>query len=349
MSNEITEVLRFHAGRYPDMRPCDAVKLLYQNEFGSGHMLPDEPVCVRRISTERHGLPSGGYPSEPVGNGLARLYLQEANRLCLSSRSVGRMFRAASLRESGSRTAFVEKLWILRRMTEEGQLPFAKEELDEYLRGYIADGCPAVSHSETYRERYAPAYRLIPERLVRLLPVVRRVDGLLSTQGRAVVVLDGRCASGKSSAAELLAPLWNAPVVHMDDFFLPKSLRTPERLAEPGGNVHYERFREEVVLPLSEDRPFSYRVFSCRTGDYSGTREIPRSEVVIVEGAYSLHPYFGSYEDAAFFFDINPEEQLRRIRRRDGEQALAAFRDRWIPMENRYIREYRIDSAERID
>ena len=49
----------------------------------------------------------------------------------------------------------------------------------------------------------------------------------------------------------------------MDDFFLPFELRTAERLKEPGGNVHYERFIDEVVSKLSAGEPFEYGVFRC--------------------------------------------------------------------------------------
>ena len=46
----------------------------------------------------------------------------------------------------------------------------------------------------------------------------------------------------------------------MDDFFLPMELRTAERLEEPGGNVHYERFSAEVDVykrqVCSDGRPY---------------------------------------------------------------------------------------------
>lgn len=349
MQNETASILLAHAQKYPGMHPVDAVKLLYQNEFGSGHMIPDEMTCLLRIMEERKLLPSEKRAPEKIGGGLARLYLQEANRLELASRSIARMFMLAAQRGKGSLASFTEKLWTLRALTARGDMPFGPDALDEYLHGYFAKGCPAVSHSEDYRRLYAPAYRLIGARFGRLLPVVSRVDVLLRTQKRVVVALDGRCASGKSSAAALLARVWDAPVVHMDDFFLPNELRTPERLAEPGGNVHYERFHEEVLAPLRAGRAFSYRIFDCKTRDYAGKRHIAASPVVIVEGAYSLHPSFGEYADAAFFFDIDPRVQLERIRRRDGEAALPMFRERWIPMENRYIETYHIDRKERID
>ena len=37
-SENLKNILKTHAGRYPETRPRDAVKLIYQNEFGGGHL-----------------------------------------------------------------------------------------------------------------------------------------------------------------------------------------------------------------------------------------------------------------------------------------------------------------------
>ena len=162
------------------------------------------------------------------------------------------------------------------------------------------------------------------------------VEELLKTQSRVILAMDGMAAAGKTTAAEVLAARWNAPVVHMDDFFLPPSLRTPERLAEPGGNVHYERFKSEVLPSLKAGQPFSYRVFDCSVMDYGGIRTIPAAPVVVMEGSYAMHPAFEKYWDISVFFSVDPEEQETRIRRRNGDGAWNTFRNRWIPMENAY-------------
>ena len=54
-----------------------------------------------------------------------------------------------------------------------------------------------------------------------LLPIIERVETLLQQTGRCILAIDGMAAAGKTTAAEYLASRWNAPVVHMDDFFLP--------------------------------------------------------------------------------------------------------------------------------
>ena len=169
-----------------------------------------------------------------------------------------------------------------------------------------------------------------------LSPIVRSVDALRKTQDRVILVLDGMAAAGKTTAAGLLAARWAAPVIHMDDFFLPPALRTEERLSAPGGNVHHERFRDEVLPFLRTDRPFSYQSFDCGRMDFCSTRTVPAAPVLLVEGAYAMHPLLGRYWDAAAFFSIDPETQRARILRRNGEEGWKAFAGRWIPMENAY-------------
>jgi uridine kinase len=124
----------------------------------------------------------------------------------------------------------------------------------------------------------------------------------------SVITVDGKSASGKTTLARQLSSILEAEVIHMDDFFLPLELRTPSRLAEPGGNVHYERFKTEVLPELKQKKSFSYRRFDCSKMRPGEMRKIAISRWRIVEGAYSLHPEFGDYADLKVFFDISPAE-----------------------------------------
>ena len=145
-----------------------------------------------------------------------------------------------------------------------------------------------------------------------LSPVIDAAEALRAGKRPVVLALDGMAAAGKTTAARTLAARWGAPVVHMDDFFLPAALRTPARYTEPGGNVHYERFAAEVLPGLRDGAPFSYRVFDCSVMDYRGRIDIPASPIVIVEGSYALHPRFGDYADVTIFCAVDADEQARR-------------------------------------
>ena len=146
--------------------------------------------------------------------------------------------------------------------------------------------------------------------------LLRRIQELQVRKERVIVAIDGRCGSGKTTLAEKLSRLYGAPTVHMDDFFLPPELRTPERLNQPGGNIHYERFLSEVLPGLIAGRAFSYGSFDCHRG-VTHPVFLPQSPVRIVEGSYALHPRFEESYRAAdaltVFLCVSPAEQLRRI------------------------------------
>ena len=93
----------------------------------------------------------------------------------------------------------------------------------------------------------------------------KQIDTLLEENNLVIVAIDGKCTSGKTTLASKLAEIYDCNVFHMDDFFLRPEQRTPERFAEVGGNVDYERFQEEVLLPLKSGKAFSYRPFDCST------------------------------------------------------------------------------------
>jgi len=342
---EMKTLLRAHAVRYPLMEATDGVKLLYQSVFGPGHMIPDEAACRAYLEMERASVISAEMPPEDIGGGLVRLHLSTANALGLSSRDVVGMFARSAERCKGEKDTFLLALSLLEEMTAAGEMPFRAEELETYLSSYRALGYPAVSHSETFRKAYNPHYRVIHKDFLRVLPVFAATDRLLREKKQLTVVIDGRCASGKTTAANLLAGVWNAPVIRMDDFFLPPDLRTAERYLTPGGNVHYERFAEEVLPGLREGSAFAYRKFDCGKMILQETETlIPEAPVRIVEGTYSLHPFFGDYADLTVFSDVAPEEQMKRLLRRDGDYA-EVFREKWIPMEEAYFRAF--DPAKR--
>lgn len=172
------------------------------------------------------------------------------------------------------------------------------------------------------------------------------IPGLIRAAGKPLALaIDGRCAAGKTTLARELSAALGAPVVHMDDFFLPFEKRTPGRLAQPGGNFDLERFMEEVYAPLSRGEAFSYGVFDCSRGVIGAERTIPRAGVVIVEGAYSLHPELQPLYGLRIFCDVDAETQLARLKKRESAASFENFVKKWIPMEEKYLAAFNIEGV----
>ena len=70
---------------------------------------------------------------------------------------------------------------------------------------------------------------------------------------------------------------------------------------------------------------------------------VPALAIVIVAGAYSSHPYLGNYSDFKIFLKADENVQKERILKRNGEEMLKRFTNEWIPKENEYFNEFKIE------
>ena len=158
---ELKAILITHAKRYPLMQPRDAVKLIYQNEFGGGHLICDEEACLNYLRREYADLEKD--PSaqlyEEIGNGIVRVHLAAVKPEDLEQ--LGRAFIDSAAKHKGTMDRFLNKLEVLRKLANEGVFNFDTNALNAYLSEYEAAGYPAVSHSPEYRQAYKPAYRII--------------------------------------------------------------------------------------------------------------------------------------------------------------------------------------------
>ncbi|MDE6155703.1 MAG: hypothetical protein K2F67_04620, partial [Eubacterium sp.] len=139
---------------------------------------------------------------------------------------------------------------------------------------------------------------------------------------QCIVAIDGRCAAGKTTLADSLNSVLGCSIIHMDDFFLQPYQRCEARLNEIGGNIDYERFLDEVILPLKSKKAFSYRSFDCHTMGFGKKVNIVQTDVIVVEGSYSCHPKFADIYDLKIFIDIDKKEQISRIEKRNGSFLL---------------------------
>ncbi len=162
------EILRCHARRYPLMEPTDAVKLLYQSEFGGGHLITDPMQSLLRLQAEFRSVQkqAGAALTEDIGGGLVRVQLAALDEQTLPLERLNELFVRSAAEVHGTLSSFWDKITLLSILTQEDCFAFDTTLLKTYLAAYEAAGCPPVSHSPAYRRAYTPAYRvLLAERL----------------------------------------------------------------------------------------------------------------------------------------------------------------------------------------
>ncbi|HSN94109.1 MAG TPA: hypothetical protein VLR89_03490 [Anaerolineaceae bacterium] len=177
-----------------------------------------------------------------------------------------------------------------------------------------------------------------------LEPFTLSLENLLSQSNTVVIAIDGRAASGKTTLARQLAKDYGGRLVHMDDFYLPQELRTEKRLAEPGGNLHYERFITDVLPGLRNLGGSSYQIFDCSQMQMGECRNLAPGRFTIVEGAYALHPKLGRYYDLSLFLSCPNETQVDRVEARN-PLKLEQFMERWIPLEETYFNAFGVEET----
>ncbi|MDR2570924.1 MAG: hypothetical protein LBD23_11635 [Oscillospiraceae bacterium] len=189
--------------------------------------------------------------------------------------------------------------------------------------------------------------------------LINKINELSTIKENVIVAVEGMAAAGKSSLASLLKERYSCNIFSMDDFFLRPEQRTPERLAEPGGNIDYERFTEEIITPLVKPfiapldtssqtkKTFTYRPYDCKIQELTASVTVNVNSLSIIEGVYCMHPKILDLSiekciyDISVFMKIDEYTQRQRLQERS-PHLYERFINEWIPMENMYFKHFQI-------
>ncbi|MFF8372169.1 uridine kinase [Streptomyces lydicus] len=160
-----------------------------------------------------------------------------------------------------------------------------------------------------------------------LAPLAARLRALPPSCGPVrLIAVDGHAGSGKSTfAGQLAAVLGDAPVVHTDD------LATHEELF-----AWSERFREQVLEPLSRGGTARYGVYDWVRGEFTEERALAPAPVVLVEGVGTGRRALRPYLACLLWMELASEHSWERGQLRDGP-GLSAFWSGWIPAERAHF------------
>lgn len=229
------ECLQHQLKEHPSMQPRDVVKLCYQAVFGAEHLLRDAEGVKHYFQEEYAAVKaSNDMPLfERISSDICRVNLGAWKAAGLPSEWLWRMFADTVVtgRTHEDMAAYLQAAESVLGQCVHG---FDEAAWRVFKQAYIADGMPAVRHTEQYRSAEQPSYRIVHAKYLRILPVLQQLSRV-KAEISCVIALDGRAGAGKSTVAKLLAYVLDAGVAYMDDFFLPPSMRSVERLKQAGG------------------------------------------------------------------------------------------------------------------
>ena len=131
-------------------------------------------------------------------------------------------------------------------------------------------------------------------------------------------------------------------MIHTDDFVIPHTMKTAERLAVPGGNCDADRIVKEILAPWKNGNPARFRRYDCRHDCLLPEETLEDPSLLILEGCYSNLPAIRAFADVRLFLDIPEETRMARLKKRESPESFRRFEDRWIPLENAYFDAFRL-------
>ena len=171
-----------------------------------------------------------------------------------------------------------------------------------------------------------------------------------------IVGINGVDLSGKSTLATSFQDYlrkrgYNVELIHLDDFHNPSAKR------REGGNpidaylrnaFNTSLLESEVLGPIAETGRLSttLTLLDLETDTYSNHQryDVCENTIVLLEGVLLFRPPVDNYIDLRVFLDIGFDEVLKRAKSRDvarfGAEILPAYRNKYIPLQKKYLREY---------
>jgi uridine kinase len=133
-----------------------------------------------------------------------------------------------------------------------------------------------------------------------------------------LICIDGPAGSGKTTFAQRVAELAQAPTVHMDDLYEGWSGAFAPELAT--------RIDAWLITPLRHGLPSHHPRFDWHLNAYAEWVTHPNSPLFILEGVGSARKSIRAFANSVVWMECDREIRLNRVLKRDGEQIREQMR-----------------------
>ena len=157
----------------------------------------------------------------------------------------------------------------------------------------------------------------------------------------AVIAIDGPCGGGKSTLASEIEKELGFNILHMDDFYLPFDKRDKNWMNIIAGHMDFNRLIEKVLEPYKSGQKTNYVSYDCHSDKYLQEIPIDLDKILVIEGSYTSHMVLDKYVDLKVFVDIDKDEQVKRLTKRNPD-VVAKFLAMWVPFENNYFESLKV-------
>jgi hypothetical protein len=151
--------------RYPAMQIEDLYKLVYQATLGNEHLMTDSAMVHDYLIQELESVRADS--AEPLleeispDGAVVRLNLRPFKARHGDHHALFRAMMQTARTFQKSPERLEQRLGDLEQMAGSGAIPFDANSVKSYFRAMREKGYPAVHHSNAYKEKYSPAYRII--------------------------------------------------------------------------------------------------------------------------------------------------------------------------------------------
>ena len=152
-------------------------------------------------------------------------------------------------------------------------------------------------------------------------PVLDLIAAARQDDRVVLVGIGGHGCAGKTTLAQMIP---GAQCVATDEFWT-------------GDGFDIGRIATEVVEPLTRGDAARFASYEWTTRAQRGDRTVVPHGIVIIEGVCALHSTLRDAYAVRVWVDAPADVRLARAVSRDGEHARAAWVERWMPSEERYV------------
>jgi uridine kinase len=176
---------------------------------------------------------------------------------------------------------------------------------------------------------------------------IAAIAAILDLPGRTIVAVDGHSASGKTTFAQALAArAGSSTVLQLDDFYKPMPSEERASLTPAEGAAQFfdvDRLATQALAPLRSGRDARFRAYDWATDRLGEWRDVPVTQLVIVEGVHAADLRLRKFLDVVVFVTTAPGARWERMIAR-GQNDPDQIR-RWLAAEDWYFAQHGLPMA----